>query len=54
VVYTVRGTGWGVVRVVPDGGEPETLRYTEGTTLIVDGDMVHLPAPMRDPEGPLE
>ena len=32
------------VRVTPDGGSAETIRYPEGTTLIVDGDMVHLPA----------
>ena len=57
VVYTVSGTGWGVVRISPEGGETETLRFPGGTTLIVDGDMVHLPATgreERDPGGPLE
>jgi hypothetical protein len=44
VVYTVKGDAWGTVRVTPDGGSAETIRYPEGTTLIVDGDMVHLPA----------
>lgn len=44
VVYSVKGDAWGTVRVVPEGGDPETIRYPEGTTLIVDGAMVHLPA----------
>ncbi len=44
VVYTVRGDAWGTVRLTPEGSSPETIRYPEGTTLIVDGDMVHLPA----------
>ena len=57
VVYAVSGTGWGVVRVTPEHGEAETLRYPGGTTLIVDGDMVHLPAggrEERDPFSPTE
>ncbi len=44
VVYAVKGDKWGTVRVVPEGGDPETIRYRAGTTLIVDGVMVHLPA----------
>jgi len=44
VVYTVKGQAWATVRVTPEGSPPETIRYPEGTTLIVDGDMVHLPA----------
>ncbi len=48
VVYTVNGSAWGTVRVTPEGGEPETIRYPEGTTLIVDGTMAHLPAARHD------
>lgn len=48
VVYTVGAGAWGTVRVVPEAGEAERIRYPEGTTLIVDGDMVHLPAPPRN------
>lgn len=44
VVYTVKGAATGTVRVTPEGSSPETFRYPEGTTLIVDGDMVHMPA----------
>ncbi len=43
VVYAVSGGPWGAVRVVTETGTEETLRYAEGTTLIVDGQMVHLP-----------
>ena len=45
VVYTVKGPRGGTVRVVSEAGDEETIRYPEGTTLIVDGGMVHLPAP---------
>lgn len=44
VVYTVNGSAWGTVRVTPEDGSAETIRYPEGTTLIVDGVMAHLPA----------
>ncbi len=43
VVYTVSGGAWGSVRLVAEDGVRQDLRYPEGTTVIVDGQMVHLP-----------